>query len=151
MAGGSADALIEMTGIVKRFGETLALAGVDFAVRKPEIVGLVGDNGAGKTTLIKVLTGIHRPDAGRIFHKGKAVDIPNPGAAHALGIETVHQRGATIPEMTIWENFFLGRELERRVGPFRWLDKRRMRAITLERTAELGIHLPTCERPIGTL
>jgi simple sugar transport system ATP-binding protein len=143
--------LVEMTGIVKRFGEKVALGGVDFSVKPGEIVGLVGDNGAGKSTLIKVLTGIYPPDEGRIRVHGREVAISNPAVAHQLGIEPVHQRGATIPEMEIWENFFLGRELTRGRPPFAMLDKARMREITLERASELGIHLPAVTRPIGTL
>jgi simple sugar transport system ATP-binding protein len=143
--------LLDMRGIVKRFGDKLALNGVDFAIGKPEIVGLVGDNGAGKSTLIKTITGVYRPDEGTIYHHGKEVTISNPAFSQSLGIEPVHQRGATIPEMEIWENFFLGRESERRIGPFRFLDRRAMRAATMERTAELGIHLRTSDQPIGNL
>jgi simple sugar transport system ATP-binding protein len=145
------EALVKMVGISKSFGEIQALKNVDFSVDRQEIVGLVGDNGAGKTTLVKILTGMHRPDAGEIYYKNKKTKIHNPSAARSLGIEPVHQRGAAIAEMNIWENFFLGREIRRRIGPFMILDKRRMSEITHSTTTRVGIHIPSFERPIGTL
>ena len=144
-------ALVDMRGISKSFGDIQALKDVDFTVNQKEIIGLVGDNGAGKSTLIKVLTGIHRPDSGEIYYRGKKTDIPNPAVARSLGIEPVHQRGAAIAEMNIWENFFLGREISRNIGPVRILDKKRMNEITQQTTAKLGIHIPSFDRPIGTL
>lgn len=143
--------LLDMRGISKRFGDKQALDGVDFRIEPGEIVGLVGDNGAGKSTLIKVMTGVYHPDRGEIAYRGQRVTIDSPAVAHALGIETVHQRGATIPEMQIWENFFLGREIERRLGPIRLLDREAMRRNTVQRTRELGIELTTCDQPIGNL
>lgn len=143
--------LVEMKGISKSFGEIQALKSVDFAVNQKEIIGLVGDNGAGKSTLIKVLTGIHRPDSGEIYYKGQRREILNPAVARSLGIESVHQRGASIAEMNIWENFFLGRELSRNIGPIRILDKKRMNEITQLTTAKLGVQIPSFDRPIGTL
>ncbi|MDR7543116.1 MAG: ATP-binding cassette domain-containing protein [Armatimonadota bacterium] len=145
------DNLVEMRGIHKRFGETVALRGVDFTVGPNEVVGLVGDNGAGKSTLIKILTGVYQADAGEIRYKGRPVRIASPAHARALGIEPVHQFGSTVDELSIWENFFLGREACRRLGPVRILDKKTMRAITRRTLAQLGIHLDDIERPIGTL
>ncbi|MFO1060755.1 MAG: ATP-binding cassette domain-containing protein [Dongiaceae bacterium] len=143
--------LFEMKGIRKVYKGKVALDGVDFAIGQAEVVGLIGDNGAGKSTLVKVLTGLIRADAGMISHRGASVAIDNPSDAHALGIESVHQRGATIAEMTIWENFFLGREATRRWGPITLLDKPAMRRLTAERTHELGIELPSVDRRIETL
>jgi simple sugar transport system ATP-binding protein len=143
--------LVEMRGISKSFGEIQALKNVDFTVSQKEIIGLVGDNGAGKTTLIQTLTGIHRPDSGEIYYKGQKTKMTTPAIARSLGIEPVHQRGAAIAEMNIWENFFLGRELRRNIGPVRILDKQKMIDITKETTAKLGIYIPSFDRPIGTL
>ncbi|MBL9048219.1 MAG: sugar ABC transporter ATP-binding protein, partial [Tabrizicola sp.] len=131
--------------------DKVALNGVDFAIGEREVVGLIGDNGAGKSTLIKVLTGMIQADSGRISHRGKPVNITTPADAHAMGIEPVHQRGATIGEMTIWENFFLGREVTRRLGPLSLLDKARMREMTTKCTHDLGIELPSVDRRIETL
>ena len=143
--------LVEMKGISKSFGEVRALKNVDFNVGRKEIVGLVGDNGAGKTTLVKILTGIYRPDSGEIYYKGKKVNIQNPAIARDMGIEPVHQRGSAIAEMNIWENFFLGKELRKRVGPFLVLDKKKMYEITRRTTSRIGIEIPSFDRPIGTL
>ncbi|MBL9047701.1 MAG: sugar ABC transporter ATP-binding protein, partial [Tabrizicola sp.] len=131
--------------------DKVALNGVDFAIGEREVVGLIGDNGAGKSTLIKVLTGMIQADSGTISHRGKRVSIDTPADAHAKGIEPVHQRGATIGEMTIWENFFLGREVTRRLGPLSLLDKARMREMTTKCTHDLGIELPSVDRRIETL
>jgi simple sugar transport system ATP-binding protein len=143
--------LVEMKRISKTFGDIQALKNVDFTVNEKEIVGLVGDNGAGKSTLVKILTGIHRADSGEIYYKGQKTEISNPAVARSLGIEPVHQRGTAIAEMNIWENFFLGREIRRIIGPIRILDKKKMSEITRETTAKLGIHIPSFDRPIGTL
>jgi simple sugar transport system ATP-binding protein len=143
--------LVEMRGISKSFGEIQALKNVDFTVSQKEIIGLVGDNGAGKSTLIKTLTGIHRPDSGEIYYKGQKTKMTTPAIARSLGIEPVHQQGAAIAEMNIWENFFLGREIRRNIGPVRILDKKKMIDITKETTAKLGIHIPSFDRLLGTL
>jgi simple sugar transport system ATP-binding protein len=143
--------IFAMRGISKSYADKVALNAVDFHIDEREIVGLIGDNGAGKSTLIKVLSGLIRADTGTILRRGSPVEIGSPSEAHRLGIEPVHQRGSTIGEMTIWENFFLGRELTRQIGPLRLLDKPRMRKITAERTHELGIELPSVERRIETL
>jgi simple sugar transport system ATP-binding protein len=147
----SSDSLVEMRGIHKRFGETVALRGVDFAVGRNEVVGLVGDNGAGKSTLIKILTGVYQADAGEIRYKGRPVRILSPLHARTLGIEPVHQFGSTVDELSVWENFFLGREICRPLGPVRILDKGKMREITRQTLRRLGIELDDIERPIGTL
>jgi simple sugar transport system ATP-binding protein len=143
--------LFGMTGIRKTYRDKVALNGVDFQVGKREVVGLIGDNGAGKSTLIKVLTGMIQPESGTITNNGKQVRIDTPADAHALGIEPVHQRGSTIGEMTIWENFFLGREIQRKFGPMSLLDKARMRELTTKCTHDLGIELPSVDRRIETL
>lgn len=73
----------------KSFGAVAALTGVDLDVAAGEVVALVGDNGAGKSTLVKVLSGVHAPDAGTITFESREVTIPTPAAAQQLGIATV--------------------------------------------------------------
>ncbi|HXL01923.1 MAG TPA: ATP-binding cassette domain-containing protein [Candidatus Atribacteria bacterium] len=142
---------VEMKDIYKSFGNVQALRGVDFTVYENEVVGLVGDNGAGKSTLVKILTGVYQPDRGEIYYRGQKVKLSSPADAHALGIEPVHQSGATIDEMVVWENFFLGRELVRKFFFTELLDKKEMRRITQETLRQLGIELDSVDRPIGTL
>src|SRR5437016_13316337 len=84
-------ALLEMQGIVKRYGPTTALAGVDFDVCAGEIHALLGENGAGKSTLMHVLSGLTRPDAGDIRLEGDRLRVDSPRTARALGIAMVHQ------------------------------------------------------------
>ncbi len=102
--------LVLMEGIDKSFPGVQALDHCQFELREGEVHGLVGENGAGKSTLMKVLSGIYRKDAGRIFYKGEEVEIPNPKAAQNLGISIIHQELNLMPHLTIAENIFIGRE-----------------------------------------
>ena len=120
--------VVEMREIHKRFGEIIALDGVDLTLREGEVLGLVGDNGAGKSTLIKCLAGAHEPTDGTIRLRGEAVVIDSPRAAKAHGIETTFQDLALAPNLTVARNVFLGRE--EMIGPdrvFGLLDKSAMR------------------------
>ena len=116
------DALLEMIGIYKSFGEVEVLINVNFKVGKNEIVGLVGDNGAGKSTLIKIITGVHRPDKGEIYFKGKKITYHSVELSRDLGIETVYQERALGEQQTLWRNIFMGREIRDRFG-FLKIDK----------------------------
>jgi simple sugar transport system ATP-binding protein len=123
----SPDALIRCEGLEKWYGGVHALRGVDFHAERAEVVGLVGDNGAGKSTLIKLLSGAHRPDAGRIFIEGKEVRLASPSVAMSLGIETIYQSAAMVPQMTVARNIFIGREpLRFSIAGIGLMDRRRM-------------------------
>src|SRR5579863_1812855 len=105
-----------------------ALKGVDFDVQTREVVGLVGDNGAGKSTLIKILSGVHRPDAGEVLIEGAPVVLRSPKTAMRLGIETIYQTNSMVPTMTIARNLFLGREpISIGIAGIGLLDQARMR------------------------
>ena len=143
--------VIHMERIVKRFGTITALNGVDFTVHRHEVVGLLGDNGAGKSTLIKVLTGVHAPTSGQIYFEGEPVEIPSPREARAMGIETCYQDLALIPLMSITRNFFLGRELVRKLGPLEWLDMREMDRQTRESLKHIGIDIRSPSEKVGKL
>jgi simple sugar transport system ATP-binding protein len=106
----SAQALVRCEGLEKWYGGVHALKGVDFHAEPAEVVGLVGDNGAGKSTLIKILSGAHQPDSGRIFIEGREVRLSSPRVAMSLGIETIYQYTAMVPQMSIARNIFIGRE-----------------------------------------
>jgi simple sugar transport system ATP-binding protein len=127
---------LEARSIVKSFGTVRALRGVSFQAYPGEVTALVGDNGAGKSTLIKVLSGVFAPDSGEILVDGRAVQISDPQAAAAMGIETVYQDLALAPDLDAAANVFLGRELRR----FRILhDQPEMRRRTEARFKELGV------------
>ena len=93
--------LLTMAGITKSFGGAAALRRVDFDLRAGEVHALMGENGAGKSTLMKVLAGVHQPDAGTIHLDGRPVAIHSPGQAAQLGIAIIHQELNTVPDMTV--------------------------------------------------
>ena len=120
--------VLEARGLVKRFGQVVALNETDFDLFPDEITAIIGDNGAGKSTLIKVLSGAFQPDEGELLLDGERVRFRSPLDARRVGIETVYQELAVAPALDIAANIFLGRELRRR-GPVRpgcsaTLDKR---------------------------
>jgi ribose transport system ATP-binding protein len=102
--------MLKLTNITKRFPGVLALDDVSVEVRPNEIVGLIGENGAGKSTLMKLLTGAYRQDSGEILLSGEPLVIRNPRDATAKGIAMVYQEQSILPNLTVAENLFLGRE-----------------------------------------
>jgi ABC-type sugar transport system ATPase subunit len=128
-----------MRAISKAFGSTVAVNGVDLDLMPGEIHGVVGENGAGKSTLMRVLSGFYADYVGEIALDGRAVRILHPGQARALGIGLVHQELSLVPELTVADNIFLGREPLARVPGFLNLTAARIQARTLCR--ELGIAL----------
>ncbi len=143
--------IVHMENITKRFGSIVALDNVTFTVERNQVMALLGDNGAGKSTLIKILTGVHKPTSGRIYFEGKLVNIESPRQARDLGIETVYQDLALVDLMSITRNFFLGRELTRQVGPFEWLDMRRMDEATAAVLRDIGITVRSPRERVGKL
>jgi ribose transport system ATP-binding protein len=131
-----------MTGISKRFPGVVALDGVAFDMQAGEIVALVGENGAGKSTLMKILAGLHRPDAGEIRLEGRLVTIHAPADAARLGIGVIHQELEVIDNLDVAGNVFLGREPVWG-GPLRLIDRRTMYARTHEYLSRLGVDLPS--------
>jgi len=139
----SAEYVVEMKGICKRFGGVEALRNVDLELRRGEIMGIVGDNGAGKSTLMKVLSGAHMADEGEIYIDGHKVHIRNPLDAAHLGIGMIYQDLALFNNLDVSRNIFVGRELTR--GPFGlFVDKKRMsdRASQLIRELRVDIKSP---------
>jgi rhamnose transport system ATP-binding protein len=115
--------LVQLSGISKSFGGTRALESVELALYAGSITALVGENGAGKSTLVKILTGIHQPDGGRITLCGKRVRIRSPAHAQQLGISVIHQEAVVFDELSVAENIFVT------ARPRRWglIDWGRMR------------------------
>ena len=149
-----AQPILEARGLVKRFGQVVALNGTDFELYPGEILAVIGDNGAGKSTLIKALSGALQPDEGEISLAGERVHFRGPGDARRAGIETVYQDLAVAPSLDIASNIFLGRERRRR-GPlgllFRMLDKRAMRREAARHFAELQIGIPSIRQEVDNL
>ena len=119
-----ADPILTLSGITKAFPGVVALSGVSFDVRPGEVHALVGENGAGKSTLMKVLAGLHHPDAGEIIHRGSPVRIDNPLAARKRGILLIHQELSLSPELSVAENIYLGAWPTNALG---MLNKRKLR------------------------
>ena len=105
-----APALLEVRGISKSFGTLQALQGVDFTLRAGEIHALLGENGAGKSTLIKVVTGVFARDAGVVRLGGVDVAPRSAKAALDVGIATVYQEVNLLPNLSVAQNLFLGRQ-----------------------------------------
>ena len=103
--------IIELRNISKKFGGITALNSVSLEVNEGEVVGLIGDNGAGKSTLIKTLVGVHQPDLGEIFIRGRKAEHWNAKKAREAKIETVFQDRALTPQQSIVWNIFMGKEL----------------------------------------
>ncbi|MGW4697986.1 sugar ABC transporter ATP-binding protein [Kitasatospora cineracea] len=138
--------VLTAAGIDKGFAGVHALRGVDLVLRAGRVHALVGENGAGKSTLIKVLTGVHRPDAGRIELAGRQVAFRTPLEAQRAGISTVYQEVNLVPMVSVARNLFLGREPRRRG----LLDVRRMNREAAALLARYGVRAEV-SRPLREL
>ena len=143
---GVAPALLEMTGIVKRFAGVTALNGVDFSLHSGEVHALVGENGAGKSTLIKIMTGAYRRDDGMMRLAGAPVDFATPADAQAAGVSAVHQEIHLLGYRSVAENIFLGREPRR----FGLVDGARMNREAGDALAGIGVEIDP-RQTLGTL
>ncbi|HEU5026928.1 MAG TPA: sugar ABC transporter ATP-binding protein [Spirillospora sp.] len=137
--------ILRVRGLRKAFPGVLALDGVDFGLRPGEVHVLLGENGAGKSTLIKTLSGAHRADAGTIEVDGREVEIRTAQDAERLGIATIYQEFNLVPEMTVAENLFLGRQPRR----FGLLDRKAMNAAARDLLAKVGVQADPDDRMAG--
>ena len=128
---------LRMSGIDKSFPGVQALKNVDLELARSEVLALVGENGAGKSTLIKILGGAHLPDAGTITIDDRLVRIPTPAAAAKAGVSIIYQEFNLVPDLTVRENIFLGREIMKH--GFVDADAERREALAL--FARIGIEL----------
>ncbi len=135
-------ALLRVRRLTKTFPGVVALDGVDFTLGRGQVHALLGENGAGKSTLIKVLTGVYRPTAGTIVLDGRPIHPASPAAAVELGISTVYQEVNLVPELSVAENLFLGRQ-PGRLGWVRWGAMRRAASAALDR---LGLNVDPGQR-----
>lgn len=132
-------ALLSLRGISKAFNGVAALKSIDLDLFPGEIIGLVGDNGAGKSTLIKILSGVHAPDAGRLLVRGRQVGFKTYDVRRArrLGIETVFQDHALGEKQPLWRNIFMGRPITNRLGFLRVREQKRATLEILRRQVGL--------------
>ena len=112
--------LLSLKGITKVFPGVRALENVHLDLWPGKVTALIGENGAGKSTLVKVMTGIYQPEEGELLYKAIPITLPNPEAAHKIGITAIHQETVLFDELTVTENIFVGHYIYR--GLFKKLD-----------------------------
>ena len=141
------ESLLRIVGASKSFPGVQALDDVRLELRHGEVHALVGENGAGKSTLMKLLSGIHQPDSGEFFLDGEKIEITSPRQAQELGISIIHQEFNLMPDLSVAQNIFIGREP--RVGRF-FLSEAALNRRATELFDRLGLALdPTS--PVGEL
>ena len=131
--------LLELKNISKQFPGVVALDDVSFKIRRGQVHALCGENGAGKSTLIKILSGVYTKDEGELLLDGKPVIIRSPMDSRKLGISVIYQELTMVPELNVYQNIFLGREIKGRL----FLNARKMldQAQTLLKQFNLDINL----------
>ena len=139
--------LLEMRGISKSFPGVRALADVSFEILAGEVHALMGENGAGKSTLMKILAGAYSSDSGEIAVQGTPVQIDSPQKAYDLGINIIYQEFNLVPQLSVAENIFLGREPRGSLG---WLNASRMRDEAQALMKDLGVEMDV-RTPVGRL
>ena len=139
----AAEPLLKLERITKNYGAIEALRGIDMTIDRGEVVALLGDNGAGKSTLVKIISGGLRPTSGRIFFEGHERDFGSPSQAKAAGIETVYQDLSLCTNVDVVANFFMGRELTRRVFGVPILREREMEEAVAQAMADAGTTIPS--------
>jgi simple sugar transport system ATP-binding protein len=139
--------LVRLTDAGKRYGNIIALTGINLEVSGSEVTCVLGDNGAGKSTLIKIIAGLHQHTEGTYEVEGEQVRFNSPREALNHGIATVYQDLAVVPLMPVWRNFFLGNEPRK----FGRMDIPFMRRTAKKELLDMGIDLRDVDQPIGTL
>ena len=144
--------ILETRGLTKHYGGVHALEAADFTLKPGEHVAVVGDNGAGKSTFVRQITAVEQRTAGQIFFDGVEVNFGGPLDAREAGVETVFQTLALADDLDVPSNLYLGRELFKfRLGPFSWLDRKQMRARTMEALQKTAVKIPNIDNPIRNM
>jgi simple sugar transport system ATP-binding protein len=139
---------LSVLGIGKRYGATTALSSVSLDMNYGEALGLLGDNGAGKSTLVKIISGLIKPDTGRISVGGVEVKLTSVAHARSLGVSTVYQDLALVNSLPVYRNLFLNNEI---AGRFGILNDAAMRREARRRLDEIGISIPSVDVDVGRL
>ena len=142
-----ADVVVELRGVTKSYGPTIAAHDVSLQLRAGEVLALIGENGAGKSTCVKVLGGVVAPDEGSVHLDGQPVRLGSPQEAHDRGIAVVHQHPGLFPDLSVAENVFAG-QLPRRRGGL--VDHRHLRREAERLLALLGLDRPS-DTPLRAL
>ena len=142
--------LLSLERIHKTFGGVVAIEDLTLDAYPGEVVALIGDNGAGKSTLMKILTGFHKPDSGKLYFQGKEIELRSVSHARGLGIEPVYQDLALINELSVYRNMFLQREIMYG-GVLRILNDGAMRAYARDHLDQMGVNIPSVDVEISRL
>ena len=145
------DYILELKNVSRYFGSVIALKDINMKIKLGEVHCLLRDNGAGKSTLIKTLAGVHKPSEGDFLLNGQATGFESPRDALDAGIATVYQDLALVNLMSVTRNFFMGREITKKWGPFTIFDTKKANQIARAGLAEMGIDVRDPEHPIGTM
>ena len=144
--------IIECKKLNKWYSGVHALKDFNLSIKKNSVVGLIGDNGAGKSTLIKILSGAHKADSGQVFFEGNEVKFRSTKEAMNLGIETIYQYSALIPEMSIARNIFIGREqISYKIGSLGIMKRTEMDTAAMDALNDVELHLRSPETPVNQL
>jgi simple sugar transport system ATP-binding protein len=141
-------ALLRVRGLSKHFDHVVALSDVSFEAHSHQVLGLVGDNGAGKSTLIKLISGVHRANAGEIYLADQQIAFETPRESRDAGIEVIYQDMALVNELEVWENVFLGRLLRNNFGI---IQRKRMIEEAAHLLERLGLHALSPTTQVGYL
>lgn len=131
--------LMEITGVSKSFPGVKALSNISLTIYPGRVHVLLGENGAGKSTLIKIISGIYTRDAGSIKLKGRDVNFQNTRESLAAGISVIHQELSVIPDLTVAENIFLGKEPK--IGKTGFIDRKKMVRETEKLLQAIGVKI----------
>ena len=145
--------LLQLNNVTKSFGAVEALVDVSFSVDSGEVVALLGDNGAGKSTLIKILSGVHKHDNGKIRWQGNDIVIKSPAHARQIGFSVVYQDLAVVPLISIYRNFFLGKEelICKKILGVSFIRNNYAKNIARNALKQLGIEIENVESNVGVL
>jgi ribose transport system ATP-binding protein len=125
--------LWELREVSKEFPGVQALDDVSLTIKSGEIHALIGENGSGKSTLAKCIAGVHQPETGLLLHEGESVELFHPIDAQAYGVATIYQEFSLVPTLSVAENIYLGRPLQKtRFGGIDWEEMRSQTAIILD-------------------
>jgi ABC-type sugar transport system ATPase subunit len=139
-----------MTAITKRFGRVVVLRGVDFDINPGEVHVLAGENGAGKSTLIKILAGAYQDYEGALEIGENRVRPASPGHSRALGVAVIYQELSLVPSMSVADNIFLGRPLERNGFVDDAAQRRKARQHLARLNLDLDVRRPVEDFPVAT-
>ena len=130
--------LVRVENLSKDFGAIRALHDVSFQLEQGKILGLVGDNGAGKSTLLNILFGRLQPSSGKIYFEGEEMRFKDPSDAMKKGVAIAYQFLELVEIAPLWANFFMGREITRKIGPLNLLDNKKMKSLTQQKLSQYG-------------